>query len=82
MSFQTSTPKKQTLLPLLRPSTPNKFYNHVKYKIKGHDHRPWIKGEKCCQHYQMATIKLDLLLYRPRIECYHHRRKLKQFWNI
>lgn len=78
MLFQTSTPKKRTLATSLpRSSTPNKFYNLVKNKIKENDNRTKVKGEKCCQHYQMPLIKLDLLLYRPKNERYY-----QQIWNI
>jgi hypothetical protein len=78
MLFQTSTPKKRTLTPLPRSSTPITFYNLIKKKIKDHDHRP---GENCCQHYPIPTIKLDLLLYRPKTE-YQPRQNMKQIWDI
>jgi hypothetical protein len=81
MFFQTSTPKKRTLTPLPRSSTPKKFYNLIKNKIKDHDDQLRIKSENCCQHYQLSTIKLDLLLYRPKTECYRHE-NIKQIWDI
>ncbi|CAF0917014.1 unnamed protein product [Rotaria sp. Silwood1] len=82
MLCQTSTPKKPTLTSLPRSSTPNKFYNLVKNKIKDNDNRSKIIGEKCCQHYQIPIIKLDLLLYRPKTECYYRHQNIKQIWDI
>ena len=62
MLFQTSTPKKRTLTPLPRSSTPNQ---HTQKKI----------------NYQIPMIKLDLLLYRPKTECYRQE-NIKQIWAI
>ena len=81
MLFQTSTPKKRSMTPLPRSSTPNKFYNLIKNKIKDNNHRPRITGENCCQYYPIAMIKLDLLLYRPKTECYR-RENIQQIWDI
>jgi hypothetical protein len=63
MIFQTSTPKKRTLTPLPRSSTPNQYSQK---KI----------------NYQIPMIKLDLLLYRPKTECYYRQDNLKQIWDI
>ncbi|CAF0776628.1 unnamed protein product [Rotaria sordida] len=83
MLFQTSTPKRRTLIPLPRASTPNKFYNLIKNKIKDNDNQPKIIDEKYCQYDQMPIIKLDLLLYRPKTEYYyHHHKNIKQIWDI
>ncbi|CAF4288791.1 unnamed protein product, partial [Adineta steineri] len=49
MIFKTSTPKKRTLTPLPRSSTPNHFYNLITKKIKDTNNRPEIIGENCCR---------------------------------
>ena len=80
--FQTSTPKQQcTRIPLPRSSTPNKFYNRIKYKIRDNDDHIRWKSQNFCYYYQVPIIKLDLLLYRPQTESYHHRNS-QQIWNI
>ncbi|CAF0980273.1 unnamed protein product [Rotaria magnacalcarata] len=82
MLFKTSTPKKPTLTPSPRSSTPNKFYTLIKNKINDNNDRPKVLDEKCCQHYQIPNIKLDLLLYRPKTECYHRDQNIRQIWDI
>ena len=75
MFFQTSTPKKRTLIPLPRSSTPNKSANLLAKKIKD---QARIASENSNQY---PMIKLDALLYRPRTESYHHQ-NIQQFWDI
>lgn len=81
MLFQTSTPKKRTRTPLPRSSTPNKFSNLIKKKIKANNNQPEMTNENCCRHYQLPIIKLDLLLYRPKTECYRQG-NIEQIWDI
>ncbi|CAF1235443.1 unnamed protein product [Adineta ricciae] len=76
MLFQTSTPKKRTLTPLPRSSTPKTFSNLIK-----DNYQPDIVGDKLCR----PMIKLDSLLYRPKTESHHHRHHRqhhKQSWDI
>jgi hypothetical protein len=81
MLFQTSTPKKRTFIPIPRSSTPNQFYHLIKKKIKVNHNQPRITGENCCPHYPIPMIQLDLLLYRPKTECYRQK-NIKQIWAI
>lgn len=83
MIFKTSTPKKQSFVPLPRSSTPNKFYSLVKNNVNDNNkNQTRVPNEKCCQHYQTPMIKLDLLLYRPKSEYYYHGQNIQQIWDI
>lgn len=69
MLFQTSTPKKRTLIPLPRSSTPNQT---SKKNVKDHQ-------LICCS--SSHQIKLDSLLYRPKTE-FHPSSNIRQIWAI